>query len=82
MTIRPDKLTLGSQVCSASGFWAERVEPNFDLREKAHASAAHLKLPNPVTVVELSCAYVYIKDRNHLVLAWNGAFFDAVRVKH
>lgn len=80
LTIRRDKVQLGSRVCSPSEFSAERVEPTLDLRDKAHASAAKLHLPNPVTVVELSCAYVYIKNRNHIVLAWDGAFFEAVRI--
>jgi hypothetical protein len=79
LTISPNKVQLGSRVCSRSEFWAERVEPKLDLREKAHASAANLGLPNPVIVVELSCAHVYIKNRNRIVLAWDGAFFDAVR---
>jgi hypothetical protein len=80
LNIRRDKVQLGSRVCSPSGFQAERVEPMMDLREKAHASATKLHLPNPVTVVELSCAYVYVKSRTRIVLAWDGAFFEAVRM--
>ncbi|MGV7210448.1 hypothetical protein ACLB1G_21650 [Oxalobacteraceae bacterium A2-2] len=81
MTVSAEKLKLGTRTCSSPGFQAERVDPEQDLREKAHASAKRLHLPDPVTVVELSCAYVYVRDHDHLVLDWEGAFFDAVRVK-
>jgi hypothetical protein len=80
MMIREDSVRLGKRECSPSEFWAERVVPELDIREKVHASAENLKLPNPVTVVELSCTYVYVRDKDHLVLLWGGAFFDTVRV--
>lgn len=80
LVIRRDRVKLGSRVCSSPDFRAERVEPKFDLQVNAHASAAKLHLPSPVTVVELSCAYVYIKSHHRIVLAWDGAFFEAVRI--
>jgi hypothetical protein len=80
LVIRRDKVSLGNRVCSAPAFLAERVDPKVDLQEKAHASAARLHLPSPVTVVEVSCAYVYIKSRKRIVLAWDGVFFEAIRI--
>ncbi len=74
LIISEEKIRFGDQVCSESNFLAERVETNIELRENARVSNNQLRLPNPVTVVELSCAYVYIKDRNRIVLAWNGIF--------
>lgn len=79
LIISEEEIRFGDQVCSQSNFLAERVETNIELRENARVSNDLLRLPNPVTVVELSCAYAYIKDRNRIVLAWNGIFFDAVR---
>ena len=45
------------------------------------ARPAKLGLPNPVTVIDLSCTSVFIKGANRLVIAWKGWFFDAVRVR-
>lgn len=41
-----------------------------------------MALPNPVTVVDLSCTTVFIKKPNRLVIACDGWFFEAVRIKH
>ncbi|MGF6275400.1 hypothetical protein ABIB38_003798 [Massilia sp. UYP11] len=81
LMISKEKIELGSRVCSESNFLAESVETNIELRENARTSNDRLRLPNPVTVVELSCAYAYIRNKNRIVLAWNGVFFDAVRKK-
>lgn len=80
-TIQKDKVQFGSRVCGPSEFEAERVEPRRFLREQFHASSEKLALPNPVTVVDLSCTSVFIRNRNRLVIAWDGWFFDAVRTK-
>ncbi|WP_137172032.1 hypothetical protein [Massilia sp. HP4] len=79
LIISKEEIRFGDQVCSQSNFLAESVETNIELGENARVSNDLLRLPNPVTVVELSCAYAYIKDSNQIVLAWNGGFFDAVR---
>lgn len=80
-TIQKDKVQFGRRLCGPSDFEAERVEPRLFLREQFHASAEKLALPNPVTVVDLSCTSVFIKNKNRLVIAWDGWFFDAVRTK-
>ncbi|WP_137171378.1 hypothetical protein [Massilia sp. HP4] len=67
--------------CGETGFAAQKVEPNLHLRKAFHADAEKLGLPNPVTVVDLSCTSVFIKSSNRLVIAWQGWFFEAVRVK-
>lgn len=79
LIISARKIAFGNQVCADPTFLTERVETTIELRENARVSNDKLGLPNPVTVVELSCAYAYIKDRRRIVLAWNGIFFEAVR---
>lgn len=80
-TISKEKVNFDNRDCGATAFEAERVEPNLHLREQFHASAKKLGLPNPVTVVDLSCTSVFVKNTNRLVIAWKGWFFDAARVK-
>lgn len=80
-TISKDKVAFGKRDCGPTDFEARSVEPRLFLREEFHATADKLGLPNPVTVVDLSCTSVFIKSKNKLVIAWAGWFFDATRVK-
>jgi hypothetical protein len=80
-TISKEKVVFGKRDCGPSTFEAQSVEPRLFLREQFHATSEKLGLPNPVTVVDLSCTSVFIKNQNRLVIAWDGWFFDAVRVK-
>lgn len=81
LTISEEKVAFGKRDCGPSEFEAQSVEPRLFLREQFHATAEKLGLPNPVTVVDLSCTSVFIKNRNTLVVAWDGWFFEAIRIK-
>ena len=80
-TISRQRVTFGSRDCGAPELQVERVEPDEYLREQAHASGENLRLPNPVTVVDLGCTIAFIKGKNRLVIFWKGWFFDATRLK-
>ncbi|MGJ9418919.1 hypothetical protein ACHAC9_14295 [Massilia sp. CMS3.1] len=80
MTITDDRVQFGKRKCLPPDLDAERVEPRLYVREKAHASASKLGLPNPVTVVNLGCTVAFVKNRNHLVIHWGGWFFNARRM--
>lgn len=80
-TIRKDKVAFGKEDCGDTGFEAQKVEPTLYLRKGWNSKVEGLKLPNPVTAVQISCTTVFILNRNRLVIFWKGWFFDAVRVK-
>jgi hypothetical protein len=79
--ISKGKVKFDQRDCGPTDFEVEKVEPKLHLRQEFHASAEKLGLPNPVTIVDLNCTSVFIKNSNKLVIAWQGWFFDAVRVK-
>lgn len=79
--IDKSKVQFGAHDCGPTEFEATRVEPRLFLRVNFRASSQRLGLPNPVTAVDLSCTTVFIKSPTRLVIAWDGWFFDAVRVK-
>lgn len=79
-SISKRKVKFDDRDCGETEFAAQKVEPNLHLRKAFHADAEKLGLPNPVTVVDLSCTSVFIKSSNRLVIAWQGWFFEAVRV--
>lgn len=81
LTIAKDRVQLGDRVCLAPTFEATQEDPQKHMEEQAHASAEKVGLPNPVTVVQVSCTVVFIKNPNRLVVHWKGYFFDAVREK-
>lgn len=79
LSIRNDRVQLGTRTCDAPTFEVTRAETYEYFSRHAHASADHLGLPNPVTVVDLDCTEVYPKPPDKLVVHWKGVFFDAVR---
>ncbi|WP_306395572.1 hypothetical protein [Telluria beijingensis] len=80
-TISKDKVAFGDEDCGDTEFEAQKVEPTLYLRKGWNSNVERLKLPDPVTAVEISCTTVFILNRNKLVIFWKGWFFDAVRVK-
>lgn len=80
-TIRRDKVAFGEEDCGDTEFEAQKVEPTLYVRKGWNSNVDGLKLPNPVTAVEISCTTVFILNRSRLVIFWKGWFFDAVRVR-
>lgn len=80
MTIDEAGTRFDREFCQPSDFEAERVEPNLYLQREAGVDNSKLRLPNPVTVVDISCTAVYVRKPDHAVIFWNGFFFEAVRV--
>ncbi|TFW34278.1 hypothetical protein [Massilia horti] len=80
MTIRKDGARFDGEVCQPSDFETKRVEPNLYLQQEAGVGNSKLRLPSPVTVIDISCTQVYVKKPNRAVIFWNGFFFEAVRV--
>lgn len=79
VSISTDGMRFGARRCLPPDLDAEKVEPRLYLRKEAHASAAKLGLPNPVTVVNLGCTIAFIKAKDRIVIHWDGWFFDADR---
>jgi hypothetical protein len=81
VTISEQKTTIGTRICAEPELTAEEVELTLHLRKEAHATGERLRLPNPVTVVDLGCADAYIRSPDQVVVSWNGVFFDTMKVK-
>lgn len=81
MMIRKDGARFENYKCQAPDFEGARVEPNMYLEKEGGIDNSKLKLPTPVIVFDISCAIVFVKNRNHVVVTWGGYFFEAERVK-
>lgn len=81
MMIRDTGTQFGDSKCDRPSFQTKRVEPNLYVQNEAGISASKLNLPNPVTVVDISCTDVLLRSRSRAVIFWKGWFFDAERIK-
>jgi hypothetical protein len=81
LIVDKDRAQLDNYKCALSEFETKRVEANLYVKEYAGISAKRLRLPNPVTVIDISCTQVFIKNQNRIVIFWDGWFFEAARIK-
>jgi hypothetical protein len=81
MTIQTEGTRFGTESCGAPSFESKRVEPNIYIRQEAQISATKLRLPNPVTVVDIGCTQVFITRADEAVIFWDGFFFSAKKIK-
>lgn len=80
LVIHADGAQLDDYKCAPPNFETRKVAPNLYVQEFAGIDARKLRLPDPVTVVDISCTQVFIKSRNRIVMFWDGWFFEARRI--
>lgn len=79
VTIKSDRFEFNGTTCK-SPTYARTVEDTVKhLREKGHVSSVNLHLPNPVTVIDATCTFIYLKRKGRIVVQWDGVYFDAVK---
>lgn len=81
MTIQKEGTQFGPERCGAPSFESKQVETNAYMRQEAQISAAKLGLPNPVTVIDIGCTRVFVKNPDQAVIFWDGFFFSAQKIK-
>jgi hypothetical protein len=81
IVISADAFTFDGRACRPT-YKRSKARTVAYFRREWQADAAELSLPDPVTVIETGCNWVYPINRNHIIVAeQSGVFFDAVRVK-
>jgi hypothetical protein len=81
-TIRKEGARFGSHICGRADFETERVETNLYLEKTdPYVNAKSLAMPNSVTVVDIGCTSVFIKNKDRIVIFWDGFYFDALRLR-
>lgn len=79
MDIRKERALVMGEDCGKPSLETERVEPNIYVWREAKISAKKLNLPSPVTVVDIGCTRVFIKQFDQAVIFWDGFFFGVTR---
>ncbi|MBD8565435.1 hypothetical protein IFU01_14315 [Oxalobacteraceae sp. CFBP 8763] len=79
LVVRRDSVMFNGDPCRAPGLTRRRQDAAKYVREGYHARVGGLGLPDIVTVVDLDCTEAFLKEREKIVVFWQGYFYDAVR---
>jgi len=79
LVVRRDSVMFNGEPCRAPELTRRRHDAAKYVREGYHARVGSLGLPDIVTVVDLDCTEAFLKEREKIVVFWQGYFYDAVR---
>jgi hypothetical protein len=79
LVVRRDSVMFNGEPCRAPELTRCRHDAAKYVREGYHARVGGLGLPDIVTVVDLDCTEAFLKEREKIVVFWQGYFYDAVR---
>ena len=80
--IGPQKYEFNGQICPYPHYQRSRENPVSYFDREWHTGIEGIPFPNPVTIIEVTgCDYLYPIRKDHLMIAEDGVFFEAVRVK-
>ena len=79
LVVRRDSVMFNGELCRAPQLMRRRHDAAKYVREGYHARVGGLGLPDIVTVVDLDCTEAFLKEREKIVVFWQGYFYDAVR---
>lgn len=77
--IESDRFQFNGTTCKSPTYKRTVEQTAKHLREKGHVSSVNLHLPNPVTVVDAKCTFIYLQREGRIVVQWDGVYFDAVK---
>ena len=80
VTITPEKFTFNGRICANPVYQRtkEQTAAFFDMAWRADVS--DIPFPNPVTVIETGCNTLFPIRKDHLMIAEENVFLEAVRV--
>jgi hypothetical protein len=79
LVVRRNSVMFNGDPCRAPGLTRRRHDAAKYVCEGYHARVGGLGLPDIVTVVDLDCTEAFLKEREKIVVFWQGYFYDAVR---
>ncbi|MET3132849.1 hypothetical protein AAKU55_003130 [Oxalobacteraceae bacterium GrIS 1.11] len=79
--INSEKFTFNGKTCLHPPYTRsiENVDKYFDREWKADVT--DIPLPNPVTIIDAKCNFLYPMRKDQIMIAEDGVFFEAVRIK-
>jgi len=81
LLISPEKFEFNGRTCSYPNYQRSKDDPVVYFDREWHTGIEGIPFPNPVTIIETpGCDYLYPLRKDHLMIAEQGIFFEAVRV--
>jgi hypothetical protein len=81
ITITPEKFVFNGRTCTAPNYQRRKEETVHFFDWAWRTDVSDIPFPNPVTVIETGCNMLFPIRKNHLMIAQENVFLEAVRVK-
>jgi hypothetical protein len=78
--ISPEKFTFNGRTCAHPNYQRRREETVHFFDWAWRTDVSDIPFPNPVTVIETGCNMLFPIRKNHLMIAEENVFLEAVRV--
>jgi len=80
--ISPERFDFNGQTCAHPNYRRSKEETASHFDRDWRTDVSDIPFPNPVTIIDTDCAtFLYPIRKDHLMIADDGDFFEAVRVR-
>jgi hypothetical protein len=81
LIISAERYEFNGRVCMHPDYQRSKENPDTYFDREWRTDVSDIPFPNPVTIIETTgCDYLYPIRKDHLMIAEDGGFFEAVRV--
>lgn len=78
--ISAEKFEFNGQTCIRPTYHRSTDETVSHFDREWRTEVDDIPFPNPVTIIETGCDFLYLIRKDHLMIAEGGTFFEAVRI--
>lgn len=78
--ISAEKFEFNGQTCIRPTYQRSTDETVSHFYREWRTAVDDIPLPNPVTIIETGCDFLYLIRKDHIMIAEGGVFFEAVRI--
>lgn len=78
--INAERFEFNGRICMYPNYQRSQEETASHFDREWRTEVHDIPFPNPVTIIETGCNTLYPIRKNHLMIAKDGVFFEAVRV--
>lgn len=80
-TISAERFEFNGQTCANPNYQRRREAPSIYFDREWRTDVSDIPFPNPVTIIETGCDFLFPIRKDHLMIEDDGDFFEAVRIK-
>lgn len=81
VTISAERFEFNGHACLSPNYQRRQEDPSIFFDREWHTDVSDIPFPNPVTIIETKdCDDLYLIRKDHLMIAEDSGFFEAVRI--